>query len=139
MSASPPVASPIVLLVEGDIVTRHPLAQYLRECGFTVFEVASGEEAMHALQAPDVAIEVVLADMTTPGSGFALRHWIRGHDPAIEVILAGSLERAVERAGELCKEGPALAKPYHHHLVLDHIRQALARRERHGAAKNQPS
>jgi hypothetical protein len=48
----------------------------------------------------------------------------------VEVILAGSIVKAVDQAGTLCNEGPALAKPYDHHLVLDHIRQALARRER---------
>ena len=125
-----PDVAPTVLLVEGDIVVRHPLAQYLRECGFTVFEAADGTEAMRALQAPELTISVILADMTTPGSGFALRQWIRANQVDSEVILAGSLERAVERAGEVCAEGPALTKPYQHHLVLDHIRQALARRDR---------
>jgi DNA-binding response OmpR family regulator len=122
--------SPVVLLVEQDIVVRHPLAEYLRECGFVVFEAANGDEAMAALTSPDVQIEVVLAEMTTAGSGFALRQWIRARDLPVEVILAGSIETAVDRAGRLCNEGPALAKPYQHHLVLDHIRQAIARRGR---------
>ena len=38
-------SSPVVLLVEGDIIVRHPLAEYLRECGFTVFEASNGDEA----------------------------------------------------------------------------------------------
>jgi DNA-binding response OmpR family regulator len=117
-------------LVEGDIVARHPLAEYLRGCGFTVFEAANGEEAMQALSAADLRIDVVLADITTTGSGFTLRRWIAERDPTIEIILAGSIEKAVDRAGSLCNEGPALTKPYTHHLVLDQIRQALARRER---------
>lgn len=85
---------------------------------------------MAALTSPDVRIEVVLADMTRAGSGFALRQLIRARDLPVEVILAGSIETAVDCAGRLCNEGPALAKPYQHHLVLDHIRQALARRSR---------
>ena len=121
-------ASAVVLLVEGDIAIRHPLAEYLRECGFTVFEAANGDEAMHALQTPELQIEVVLADMMTTGSGFGLRQWVRTQSLAVEVILAGSVEKAVDHAGGLCHEGPALAKPYQHHLVLDHIRQVLARR-----------
>lgn len=127
---SPSSPSPAVLLVEGDIVVRHPLAEYLRKCGFTVFEAADGNEAMHALNTPSLQIEVVLADMTTAGSGFALRQWIRAQNLPVEVILAGSVEKAVEHAGTLCNDGPALAKPYEHHLVLDHIRRALARRGR---------
>jgi CheY-like chemotaxis protein len=126
------VTSPttVVLLVEGDIIVRHPLAEYLRECGFTVFEAANGEEAMGALKTPELRIEFVLADMTTPGSGFSLRQWIRTENLPVEVILAGSIEKAVDHAGTLCNEGPALAKPYDHLLVLDHIRRAMARRDR---------
>ena len=41
--------STVVLLVEGDIIVRHPLAEYLRECGFTVFEASNGDEAKRAL------------------------------------------------------------------------------------------
>jgi len=117
-----------VLLVEGDIVTRHPLAEYLRECGFKVLEAATGDEAKTILQTPEFRVEIVIADMTTPGSGFALRHWIQENTSAVEVVLAGSLEKAVDQAGNLCNEGPALAKPYDHHFVLDRIRQDLARR-----------
>jgi len=83
---------------------------------------------MVALSSPEVQIEVVLADMTTPGSGFELCQWIRTQTPEVEIILAGSIERAVDHAGGLCNDGPALAKPYQHHLVLDHIRRRLARR-----------
>jgi DNA-binding NtrC family response regulator len=123
-------SSSVVLLVEGDIVVRNPLAEYLRECGFTVFEAANGDEAKRALTLPHLQIEVVLADMTTEGSGFALQRWIKEHNHPAEVILAGSLEKAVDRAASICKDGPALGKPYEHHLVLDHIRRALARRDR---------
>jgi FixJ family two-component response regulator len=75
-------------------------------------------------------IELVLADMTTEGSGFSLQRWTKEENHPAAVILAGSVEKAVNRAAGICKEGPALAKPYEHHLVLDHIRRALARRDR---------
>jgi DNA-binding response OmpR family regulator len=123
-------SSPVVLLVEGDISVRHPLAEYLRDCGFTVFEASNGDEAKRALKTPDLVIELVLADMTTEGSGFSLQRWTKEENHPAAVILAGSVEKAVNRAAGICKEGPALAKPYEHHLVLDHIRRALARRDR---------
>jgi len=126
MSAS----TSVVLLVEGDILVRHPLAEYLRECGFTVFEASNGEDAKRALTTPSLQIEIVLADMTTEGCGFSLRRWIQEQNHPAEVILAGSIEKAVDHAADVCNDGPALAKPYEHHLVLDHIRRALARRER---------
>jgi DNA-binding response OmpR family regulator len=123
-------SSPAVLLVESDILLRHPLAEYLRECGFKVFEAATGGEARVMLEARETAIDVVLADLNTDGSGFQLRQWIKSQGIDVEVILAGSVEKAVDEAGTLCREGPALAKPYQHHLVLDEIRRGLARRER---------
>jgi hypothetical protein len=82
------------------------------------------------LTTPSLQIEVVLADMRTEGAGFALQRWIKEHAQPAEVILAGSIEKAVDHAANICKNGPALAKPYEHHLVLDHIRRVLARRDR---------
>jgi DNA-binding NtrC family response regulator len=121
--------SAVVLLVEGDIVVRHPLAEYLRECGFTVFEAANGEEAKAALNARELHIDTVLVDMASAGSGFALRQWILKRKPSVEVMMAGSVEQAVAGAAQVCEDGPAITKPYEHHLVLDSIRQSIARRE----------
>ena len=101
-----PSAGPTILLVEQDIVVRHPLAEYLRECGFKVIEAQNGDQAKLVLNNRDARIDVVLADMTTKDSGFALHHWIKANYPEVDVILAGSLERSVDKAGELCNEGP---------------------------------
>ena len=53
-----------------------------------------------------------------------------GENLDLTVILAGSIEKIVEQAGNLCSEGPALAKPYEHRLALDHIRRTMAQRDR---------
>lgn len=119
-----------VLLVEGDILVRHPLAEYLRACGFVVYEASNGDEARQHLSCPSSKIELVLADTTTQGSGFELRHWISTQKLDVEVVLASSVEKAVDSAGQLCKEGPAQATPWDHRLVLETIRQAIARRSR---------
>jgi CheY-like chemotaxis protein len=122
-----------ILLVEGDIVVRHPIAEYLRQCGFKVLEAADGAEAREALATPDLDIAAVLTDMATPDCGFALRQWARAQGLAVEVILAGSLEKSVAYAGDLCAEsGPTPGKRYEGHLALDQIRQAIARRDRPG-------
>ena len=96
---------------------------------------------MIVLKSPDLKIEVVLADIETEGSGFTLKHWIDAEKLDVHVILSGSPDKIVERAGSLCLEGPALAKPYEHQLVRDHIHQALARRDRafRDAGKNNQS
>src|ERR1700684_1156138 len=100
-------SSLVVLLVEGDITVRHPLAEYLRECGFTVFEASNGDEAKLAMTAPNLQIEVVLADMMTEGSGFTLQRWIKENNHTAEVILAGATETAGERAGSTSLTCPA--------------------------------
>jgi DNA-binding NtrC family response regulator len=124
---------PCVLLVERDIIVRSPLAEYLRECGYRVLEAVNTIEARQLLSEAD-AINLVLADADAPeDGGFVLRAWIRENYPTIEVILAGSVEKAVEKAGDICRDGPAISKPYHHQFVLDAIQSRLAARDR-----NQP-
>jgi DNA-binding NtrC family response regulator len=118
------------LLVERDIIVRSPLAEYLRECGYRVLEAVTTAEARELLGAAD-DISLVLAEGDVPeDGGFVLRAWIRENYPDIDVILAGSVTRAVEKAGDICRDGPAISKPYHHQFVLDTIRRLLAARNR---------
>ncbi len=124
------VQTPVVLLVEGDIAARFPLAQYLRECGFTVVEAVNAAEAKIALKLPELNVSVALASMDAEGVGFDLSHWMRAEKLDVRLVMSRSIDKTVSDAGKLCEEGPALSKPYEHQLVLDHIRQAMARRDR---------
>jgi DNA-binding NtrC family response regulator len=122
-----------ILVVDTDILIRHPLAEYLRECGYRVVQAANLDEARKLLaqRRRRLAIDVVLTDANAPGSenAFVFAAWVRANRPGVEVILAGSVDAAVEKAGELCEEEP-LSKPYDHQLVLDRIRRSLAARDR---------
>jgi DNA-binding response OmpR family regulator len=121
---------PCVLIVESDVLVRHPLAQYLRDCGYRALEAQNSREARAILESDGAEIDVVLADVNTPhDSGFELAGWIRPRYPYIEILLAGTVAKATEKAGELCRDGPSVAKPYDHRLVLDRIRRLLAARE----------
>lgn len=127
---------PGILVVEPDIVVRHPLAEYLRACGFRVFEATSAAVAREFLAADAVRVDIVLADVNESQSGgFVLAAWIRNNRPTIEVVLAGTMARAAEKAGEICEKGPELAKPYDHKLVLNHIRRLIAARDRNRPTK----
>jgi DNA-binding NtrC family response regulator len=122
----------VVMLIEADVVIRTPLAEYLRECGYRVAEVFNVTEARDILAHAPVSVDMILMDVDAPEeNGFVFRAWVRAHYPEVEVILAGSIERTVTKAGDLCEEGPALSKPYDHKFVLDEIRRRLAARERH--------
>ncbi len=114
-----------ILIVEADVLVRHPLAEYLRECGYQVAEALDQDEAEALLAAASVPIDIVLA---AGPSGFALAQWLRRVHPTIEIILAGTVARATERAGDLCEEGPAEHKPHDHRQVLEEIRRLMAKR-----------
>jgi DNA-binding response OmpR family regulator len=114
-----------ILVVEEDVLVRHPLAQYLRECGYTVSEARDGAEARILIDAQDVAIDMLFAEGE---SGFELARWVRQRHPDVAVIIAGTVTRAVEMAGDLCEDGPAITKPYDHQFLLSRIQQLLAKR-----------
>lgn len=122
---------PCILVVEPDGLVRSPLAQYLRDCGYKVLEAVNAEEARQLLRNSEWGIDVVLSEVDSLGeSAFRLATWIRGNYPKIVVILAGTVAKAAEKAGDLCDEGPTLSKPYDHRIVLDRIRRLLAARKR---------
>jgi CheY-like chemotaxis protein len=122
----------IVLLVDGEVLVRHALAEYLRDCGYVVVEAASTDEAATVLQSSDLAIYVALCDAVAPGTrnGFAFASWVRSEWPDLPVLLAGSIDKAAAAAGELCEEGPQLARPYDPSSVVDRIRRRVAARSR---------
>jgi DNA-binding NtrC family response regulator len=121
-----------ILIVDGDIVSRHAIADYLRHCGFAVVEAADTSEALIAIQEPSLSIDVIVCDVAAVGtqSAFGLASWVRQNRPELEVRLAGSLERTVETAAELCRSGAQLARPYEPEAVVDYIKQLRAARDR---------
>ncbi len=121
---------PGLLIVEADVLARHPLAEYLRECGYRVFEAANIAEAQLLLNQQGTAIDAVLADASRGSDGFTLASWVRQHLPTVQVTLASSVGNATKKAAGLCEDGPATARPYDHQLVLQTIRRLVAERDR---------
>ena len=119
-----------ILIVDGDIVSRHAIADYLRHCGYSVVEAASGEEAYVALAEPTLSIDVILCEVTTLGSqtGFELARWVRTNRPDLEVKLASGVDTAANAAADLCESGPHLARPYEPEAVVDYIKRLRAGR-----------
>jgi DNA-binding NtrC family response regulator len=128
------MVQPVVLIVEQDILVRHPLAEYLRGCGYNVIEAATQSEA-RAFLGSGRKIDVMLADMSQlGGADFDLISWTRTIHPHIDLLLAGTVDRAVEKAAKLCEdENAGLRKPYDHRRVADGIKRALARRKEEGS------
>jgi len=109
---------------------RMPISQYLRDCGYKVIEAANADEAIHVLLHKETVVHVVFSDIEMPGAvdGFGLAKWIRENRSGLDVLLAGTVSRAVESAKDLCEQGP-VPKPYQAQTVHNHIRRLLAARD----------
>lgn len=72
MTTADPASEPIsesILIVDGDIVSRHVIADYLRHCAYAVVEAANTDEALIALAEPTLSIDVILCDVSALGPG----------------------------------------------------------------------
>ncbi len=117
---------PTILVVEDEVLVRLAIADYLRDCGYKVFEAGSVAEAKSVLNA-DAHVGLVFSDVQLPGgeSGFDLAFWIRQRYPAVKVVLTSGLAGAADKARDICHEGPVVAKPYAHEAVLLRIQELL--------------
>jgi DNA-binding NtrC family response regulator len=125
-----------ILIVEDEVLVRMPIAAYLRDCGYKVIEAVNADEAMTVLLYGEAVVHIVFSDIEMPGAvdGFGLAKWIREHRPGLDVLLAGTVPRAVENANELCEQG-SVPKPYEAQIVHNHIKRLLAARKTGGASE----
>lgn len=123
-----------VLVVEDDILFRLATAEYLRECGYTVYEAGNVSEAQ-AVFGAGLQVDVVFSDVQMPGAldGFGLARWVRANHPAVPVILTSGVARLATDAADLCEQAPFVEKPYDHGAIAQRIRALLATRD--GAPK----
>lgn len=125
--AKPEQQSDSVLVVDGDVLVRHAIADYLRNCGYTVIEAASTDEAMTVLEREPLIVHAALCDAQAPGTlnAFEFRAWAKGRRSSLDIALAGTIERAAHKAAELCEEGPELARPYDPQSVAEYVRRIV--------------
>lgn len=127
-----PHSAATILVVDADILVRHVIADYLRGCGYTVLEAASGREAQIILEVEAERVEIVLADAAAEGEreGFGFARWLKEVHPHMDIILAGSPAMAAAHATDLCEDGPAVDRPYHLQQVVERIKWLTAARAR---------
>jgi DNA-binding response OmpR family regulator len=123
-----------ILTVEPDVLVRLVIADYLRECGYRVFEASDAAEAVAILETPTISINVLFTEARMSGAmdGFGLAQWIRVNRPGTRVLLTTGATRSAHIAGELCEAGPLMKKPYAPQNVVDRIKRLLAKSERAG-------
>jgi DNA-binding response OmpR family regulator len=116
-----------ILLVEDDQMVRLMAADFLREEGFDVTEVATGDDA--AIQLADVDdFGLVFTDVQMPGGKDGIDVAVRARElyPQIAVIVAsGYTPNLIERLDVLDPPAVFFRKPYRTKEVLDVIRQLV--------------
>jgi CheY-like chemotaxis protein len=125
--------TPTLLVVEGEVLIRLVIAEYLRRCGFKVVEAVNAAEAVRVLQSPRMQIDLVFSDLAMPGKldGFGLAKWVRQHKPGLQVVLVSSDKKRAETAKNLCQSEPFFANPYRIDVLVAEMRRLIkARRKR---------
>jgi CheY-like chemotaxis protein len=113
-----------ILFVEDEVLIRMDMAEFLRACGYRVHEAGNAAEALDALQSK-LALDLVVSDIDMPGAmdGRALARWIRQNRPGVEVILCSGVGRTEDRV----EFGSFIPKPYTGRVLLDEVKQSLAK------------
>jgi CheY-like chemotaxis protein len=109
---------------------RMVIADYLRECGYRVFEATGSEDAI-AILGTDAKVDAIFSEVRLHGKmdGFGLAQWVRANRPQIEIVLTTGVKKTAEKAGDLCEDGP-LEKPYNPDQVVRRLRLLFERRHR---------
>lgn len=117
--------SPLVLLVEDEVLVRLTAAVGLEEAGFTVLEADDAEQAVALLSSHD-DICAVFTDVNMPGSmdGIDLAQLVHARWPDVRILVTtGGADLS---AGGLPDGSEFVAKPYHAEQIVSCLRRALA-------------
>ena len=119
---------PTILVVDDDLFFRRLYSELLREDGYQVEAVASGDEALARLQ--DGGVDVVLTDMVMPGQdGLAVLRRARDMENPPEVVLVTG-HATLESAIQALKDGARdyLVKPFNPEGLRHLVRTCLEQR-----------
>ncbi len=123
-----------VLLIEDDDLVLTSIADYLKGCGYQVWQARNGEEGVQIarLRVPDL----VVCDLNMPGmDGFAVLKAVQSHPELAEtpfLFLSGSSTPRVVRQGMILGADDYLVKPISPEVLEASIR---ARAEKFAAQK----
>jgi DNA-binding response OmpR family regulator len=115
----------VVMIVEPEVLVRMVVAEYLRDCGYTVIEATAAKDVWTVLDSGH-RLDVVVAEVGAV-DGFSLAKRVRQTHPEIDVILTSGITGTAHESHELCKEGP-IKQPYEPKDVEARIRLLLERR-----------
>lgn len=123
------INSPAVLLLEHDITVRYPLAEYLRESGYKVFEASGAGDASQVLNAVRSGLTAAVMNLhsLSDASAFAFAKRLREEQSTAHIFVVGTADAAADRVAGLCYAvDPSRSKEQHKQHLLDHLMQLHA-------------
>ena len=125
-AAEVPTAGPLIILaVDDDNLVLRNTAAMLEDLGHTVFEAASGEQAMDILRREN-HIDLVITDQAMPGiTGAQLAEAIAAGWPDMPIIIATGF---AEMAPGLAMNVPRLSKPFNQTALARSVSAAIRTR-----------
>jgi two-component system cell cycle sensor histidine kinase/response regulator CckA len=119
-----------VLVVEDEPQVRAIASRALTASGFEVIQAANGALALALLQAPNMAVDVLVTDVVMPElSGPELARAARALDPNLELVFMSGFPEAMHsaRADEF-RDAAFLAKPFAPQQLVHVVRERAERR-----------
>jgi CheY-like chemotaxis protein len=115
--------TPIVLVVEDEVLIRLTIANELRSSGLSVVEAANADEALTVLRS-SARVDLLFTDIQMPGSidGVALAELVRKTHPALKIVIASSVS-TVGSARDI--PDAFFGKPYDTVKVMSKIKELL--------------
>jgi CheY-like chemotaxis protein len=117
-------AGKAALIVDDEPVFRKVCAEYLSDCGFTVYSAAGGGEALRI--AGEHRLDCAVIDLTMPVmDGVAVMRGIRAARPGVKIILVSGYSSEDESLAKAKKENPDgfLKKPFDFTDLLKEVKR----------------
>ncbi len=125
---STPGGTETILIVEDESVLREMACKILKDCGYRIFEAASGREALNQWLQQANKIDLLLTDIVMPEgvSGVNLAEQLLVNHPRLKIIFTSGYT-ANEVSPELLAKMNAryLQKPYTHAELVKIVRDCL--------------
>ncbi|MBX7221472.1 MAG: response regulator [Blastocatellia bacterium] len=121
-----PACREIILLVEDENTVREMTAETLRNQGFTVYEAASGNEALLLVEREKPDLDLVLTDRVMPGiNGLELAEQLFRIYPHMKVFLMSGYLEPDDKSHPLASQITYLEKPFSMSYLVKTIRRVL--------------
>ena len=127
-SARNTCAGGTVLVVEDELFLRLSISKMLRKEGFTVIEAGDGSAAIDLLNDLNMQIDVILLDMTIPGTPSRTVVTEAGRlRPDVKLLLTSAYSREMAgQAGEVAQVKGFIRKPFALRDLVELLRETLS-------------